>query len=432
MKVQKKSATLKSFNKFITNYDTLRPFLRYISYGCYHKSYIAKRLGQSERTYEDNWKRLCSCLPDDRRQSVRHGRIEIHSLKGDAYRGTGNFLARTYGIRAIHEKKAVALLVILQILAAAKRPLTISQIQAHAIFDGKENLPLAIETCKNRTWQRYVKELREQGVLRAEKGRTYRLADNPFESFSTEEICALIYAIRFYRDCAILAVPGHFLEAKLRTMCPALPTEQEMRPLFQFKHAAFTRILDDEILHAILFCMEEKTALTFLRAGRKRQMMPLAVITDFYVGRQYMLAAEHVKNRGKIGTAPSFHSFVKIRIEDMQDAAPQPLGEKTEVPLLHEDGGHVLRLDFFYKEKNEREELERRIRRRFPEAFIEVVSVGVLRLHLKVHDELSLMPWMRTFYPQISVCGTSRANLQNRMENDLKEALENYGIHPSV
>lgn len=40
-------------NKYIGDYDTLRPFLRYISLGCYNKQYFQKHLGINARTYED-------------------------------------------------------------------------------------------------------------------------------------------------------------------------------------------------------------------------------------------------------------------------------------------------------------------------------------------------------------------------------------------
>ena len=36
-------------NRFIGDYDTVRPLLRYISYGCYHKSFLVERLGQCAR-----------------------------------------------------------------------------------------------------------------------------------------------------------------------------------------------------------------------------------------------------------------------------------------------------------------------------------------------------------------------------------------------
>ncbi len=32
----------REWNKYIADYDKLRMFLRYISYGCYHKQYLAR------------------------------------------------------------------------------------------------------------------------------------------------------------------------------------------------------------------------------------------------------------------------------------------------------------------------------------------------------------------------------------------------------
>lgn len=61
----------RGWNKYIADYDKLRMFLRYISYGCYHKQYLARQLGQSARSYEDNWARVRSFLPEDRLQAVR-------------------------------------------------------------------------------------------------------------------------------------------------------------------------------------------------------------------------------------------------------------------------------------------------------------------------------------------------------------------------
>lgn len=62
-----------SANRFIGDYDTVRPLLRYISYGCYHKSFLVERLGQSARAYEENMARLRFFLPEGSLQSSRKG-----------------------------------------------------------------------------------------------------------------------------------------------------------------------------------------------------------------------------------------------------------------------------------------------------------------------------------------------------------------------
>ena len=107
----------RGWNKYIADYDKLRMFLRYISYGCYHKQYLARQLGQSARSYEDNWARVRSFLPEDRLQAVRQGHREIHSLKGDSYHSSFNDLARTYAIKSLKSSSAFALLCLLQVFS---------------------------------------------------------------------------------------------------------------------------------------------------------------------------------------------------------------------------------------------------------------------------------------------------------------------------
>lgn len=113
----------RGWNKYIADYDKLRMFLRYISYGCYHKQYLARQLGQSARSYEDNWARVRSFLPEDRLQAVRQGHREIHSLKGDSYHSSFNDLARTYAIKSLKSSSAFALLCLLQVFLGQGCPL---------------------------------------------------------------------------------------------------------------------------------------------------------------------------------------------------------------------------------------------------------------------------------------------------------------------
>lgn len=108
----------REWNKYIADYDKLRMFLRYISYGCYHKQYLARQLGQSARSYEDNWARVWFFLPEDRLQAVRQGHRDIHSLKGDSYHSAFNDLVRTYAIKSLKSSAAFALLCLLQVFSS--------------------------------------------------------------------------------------------------------------------------------------------------------------------------------------------------------------------------------------------------------------------------------------------------------------------------
>lgn len=457
-----KDEKLKTFNKFITDYDTLRPFLHYISYGCYHKRYIAKQLGQSTRTYEDNWQRVRSCLPEDRRQSTRQGRTEIHSLKGDAYQNAGNFLARTYQIRALQEETACYLLTLLQLLGAAASPYTLHKIR-NTYLDGKEPMPAALENVSNRTIQRQLDALADQGLLRRQKNGPggairYELAPDPLAGLTAEQVDSLHHAIVFYRCISMLSVPGYFLEETLRAMYPG--AEKPSIPC-QFKNSAVTRILDDEILNRIVFCLENEAPLRFVHRGKERLALPLEIITDFYTGRQYMSAMEGTlpqhkkrkaskakaaaKNAGETKAAAAarkaqaqlaekgkaFSRHIVIPLEDMTKAEEQPEIKAAETALRPPRPPHDLVLHFFYRHENECAKIKEQIRQRFPEAVLEETSGGILRAALQAPDTHRLIPWLRTFYPKLAACGTEKAHLAEKMENDLEEALKNYGLCPA-
>ena len=102
-------------NRFIGDYDTVRPLLRYISYGCYHKSFLVERLGQSARAYEENMARLRFFLPEGSLQSSRQGRREVYRFEGDSYRITDDFLAYTYRIKALKNTTAFCLIGLLRV-----------------------------------------------------------------------------------------------------------------------------------------------------------------------------------------------------------------------------------------------------------------------------------------------------------------------------
>ena len=246
----------RGWNKYIADYDKLRMFLRYISYGCYHKQYLARQLGQSARSYEDNWARVRSFLPEDRLQAVRQGHREIHSLKGDSYHSSFNDLARTYAIKSLKSSSAFALLCLLHVFsgkaarsgrearladAADTNGANASAGACSAADDGRGFLdektllhyelvptdrpfPKRVEDISRSTLHRYLCDLTDQGLLerREESGRySYRLAPDILGGLRADEASALLAAIAFYRNVSLLGIPGYFLEQSLRAAYPA-------------------------------------------------------------------------------------------------------------------------------------------------------------------------------------------------------------------
>lgn len=217
-------STSRGFNKYIANYDKLRSFLRYISYGCYHKKYLAHQLNQSTRSYEDNWARVRFFLPENRLQAIRDGHREIHSLKGDSYRSSFNDLAKTYEIKTLTSSAAFALICILQVFSTSNEPIDEASLYQYELVPTDNYFPSKFTDISRSTLHRYLKELTNQGILicHNKNGRFfYQLAPNYLPKLTNSEVSWLQDAIAFYRNISLLGVPGYFLAQTIHELYPA-------------------------------------------------------------------------------------------------------------------------------------------------------------------------------------------------------------------
>ena len=408
-------------NRFIGDYDTVRPLLRYISYGCYHKSFLVERLGQSARAYEENMARLRFFLPEGSLQSSRQGRREVYRFEGDSYRIADDFLAYTYRIKALKNTTAFCLIGLLQILGAAEEALDVTTIFEYELMSGKA-IPEGMEDLSRRTVQRYLQDLEEQGVVRKaeENGRfLYRLADDPLVRLSPEETASLCRAASFYRAMTQFSLPGCFIEDALQCR----RQEKETRPLSQFKHRATAHLLDDEVVFQCLTCLEERREMTFSygEGAQKLRVVPLRLVSDMYTGRRYVLAARLPAKGGRRAQGSQM-----FRLDLMQKVRTGKAWAGELPPFAAKE--HELRIEFFPKREAAGAAVKGRVLARFPEAAIEE-GQGRLLVRLKVADALSLLPWLRTFWPLAHVSLPQSPHLAERLKEDLEEALENYGEH---
>ena len=429
--VASKKSRGRGWNKYIADYDKLRMFLRYISYGCYHKQYLAQHLGQSARSYEDNWARVRFFLPEDRLQAVRQGHREIHSLKGDSYHSAFNYLAQTYAIKSLTASAAFTILCLLQVFsdrAASEKDagfLDETTLLQYELIPTDRPFPAQIEDISRSTLHRYLSDLTTQGLLerRQENGRySYRLAPDLLDGLSTKEVSTLLAAIAFYRNISLLSVPGYFLEQSLLTQYPEASRGEIP---CQFKHMTITRILDDNVLYGLAYCIVQHCAVHFTYRGKSISAVPLRLVTNFEAGRQYLLAIRKRRTVSRNFTIAQWY-----RIDFIQEVRPARV--IREQPAVTPSERNALQLAFHYDSVQEREHLIYRIREHEPEAVICDAGNGTLHVTLEVVDELKLMPWLRTFYPVVRIEQDGPAHLSKRMKRDIEEALDHYGIRPTL
>lgn len=412
--------------KYIGIYDTLRPFLRYIAYGCYHKSYLMQKLGQSARIYEDNLARLRFFLPADKIQTTRHGHKEIHTLKGDIYQHNDHYLAKTYQIKALKPKAAFYLFSLLQIFSAADAPLDETTLLQQKLTPTDRPRPSGIKDISRSTMNRYLNELVQLGLVERIPGKGryyYQKSSRTFSGLSCSETSQLQSIVNFYAHISPLVLPGIFLKNYLDD----LNQPDKQNNLIQVKHYSIDKIIDEEILHLLNYCIGQKLIIIFTYRSKEISAVPLKLLIDCYEQRQYLDAL------GK--TSPDGHHYnilQKFRIDlitNLRPGPPAPDCYNLPAPVLH-------KLSFQLKTttSQETQNIKYRILQRFPQAELSVGDIDehIMLCTLSIQDDLNLLPWLRTLYPFICPHTISSSLLRQRLIADLKEALTNYGIYPPV
>lgn len=425
------------FLYYIKDYDTWRPFLQLLSYGCYHKVFVGKKLHLSARTYDQHWARVRFFLPEDRLHVTRRGHQEIHSLQGDSYQASLNYLARTYELHAVTGKKAFYFLALLSALQHTESPLDENTITSHVLAPINKPLPKGIASVSRSSVHRHLKELSDLGLIACTQqgGHTSYLAVpcDPLSTLDSAELEELCSAIRAYRTFSHLAAPGYLLEP---TLCQHSPACGAAAPILQLKHIAPARILDDAVADALLYCIEHRCACTFVYRNENflRHALPQRLLTDFHTGRQY-LEALAPRNKAAVYTLSQRYRLDQIAKVSVGSKIPVP--KKTPSPTREPA---PLTLLFHPKDKKDAAHIRYRLRQRFPserELTLSCRDDGVLRATLRLKDAPALVPWLRTFFPILEIPTSQDKHaqlLRRKMIDDLEEALANYEsrIYPPV
>lgn len=212
------------FLYYIKDYDTWRPFLQLLSYGCYHKAFVGKKLHLSDRTYDQHWARVRFFLPEDRLHVTRRSHREIHSLQGDSYQASPNYLARTYELHAITGKKAFYFLALLSALQHTKSPLDENTLTNQVLVPIDKPLPDGIGTVSRSSVHRHLKELSDLRLIicTQRNGHAFYTAySHPLTKLCAGELDELRAAVCAYRTFSRLGASG---------ICSKTPSATFLRP----------------------------------------------------------------------------------------------------------------------------------------------------------------------------------------------------------
>ncbi len=420
---------------YIKDYDVWRPFLQLLSYGCYHKAFIVKKLQVSGRTYDQHWARVRFFLPKDRLHVTRLGHQEIHSLQGDSYHAADNYLARTYRLHALTDKKAFYFLTLLSALQHTQIPLDENTLTSQVFAPLDRPLPEGITDISRSSVHRHLGELSDLGLISCvqENGHAaYRAAEDPLDCLNPAELNALLDAVCAYRTFSHLAAPGYLLEAAIRHRRAS--SHVPAAPMLQLKHIAPSRILDDAVAYTLLCCIKQhRTCSFFYRNERtKRHALPQRLLTDFHTGRQYLEALAPKRKSDDYTLSQRYRLDQMVKVEMGKRARP---ARKASVPAARTPSPLLLR--FHVQSKREEARIRYRLRQRFPSAQrLRVIrrDAHTLEASLFQADALALVPWLRTFFPALEIPVTQDRQstfLRQKLREDLEEAIANYEKSPT-
>jgi len=409
----------KTRRKYLKQFDTILPALRSMVYGCYHRSQFQK-LGITGSAYDECLRLLRFALPDAI-ASTRQAGGNVIRLRGDAYEGAENPLARLFELKTVPLTTMVCLLLIPAVLAAEGRPLTREELldRMDTLVSQPGAAPLA-EMLESHDMlskvRRVLAALQAERLLSlatSSRALTYGLPRNPLAGLTADEAAWLLTAVRFASSVAPLTLPGWQLAETLRDLYPDASLRR--RDALRFRHSNPARVLDDLLCARLLDDIRARRAVSFLYRGKKREGLPRALRTEFPYHRQYVILAQREK-RG------SESPFLISEITKLRELPADAKKRTRKRPAPRKAARLVLCL---HAEGSARTGIEQRIGDRFADVRY-TVEDGRTICRIAVQDPRRHLPWIRSLGTSVEILEETSGHLRATMQAQIEEALQAY------
>lgn len=421
--------------QFQGDFETLRRFLRPVSYGCFTPEEICTNLNIKPSRYRQLADLCRDVVPGDILDSEKDHHLQFSGSRAHSQ----NFLTTFYALKSLTQTDIYCYLVILSLLNKDKDRLSAAAIHNRCednpgypscVFNGKKKISY-------NTLKKHLQELCQLGLvkevtLNGRKNKKYELADDPFSSLSRSEAQELQDAIDFYQHAALLSVPGCYLSRLLHYRYD-LP---ERKLPCRFQNANFSRVLDEETawqwLQAIhyqrkYYQAQDVFASCSYRKSPQEKLQkvflgsPYALYTDdLGGGRQQLISMlphpRHTRTSRRIDEIRDLKFGIFDRIQTGTRYAPKLPKQKTS----------HLQLVFHYPDETAKQKLQQRIREELPLAAPAFTTVDSSSFRCTLNapkDFYHLLPLFRTFFPWIDilVSGKQRGIIKEKISAALKE-----------
>lgn len=301
-----------------------------------------------------------------------------------------------------------------------------------------------------------VKELVDLGILVSVSKDYYRLSSDIFADLSSDELSDLQLMVQFFYNCSFLTVPGFYLSSTIAEYSQAnflsetdnFFNKQE-NPVFFYKNNRLQTVIDDDIMWTLLNAIHRKEVVHFTyksKSGALQEydILPMKIVIDKQYGRQYFFGYNYSYNNfimHRISAITNISISKKIKPEHrfcfISDNEKEQDIHYIYNKLYNENIHNVWNIALgeteinvhitFSFPKKEYGMLFSQLKSSLHHGKIRELENGVIDFNIITKNELELVPWIRSFGAYAVVDSTQNPILANKIKNDWKEALAQYG-----
>ncbi len=301
-----------------------------------------------------------------------------------------------------------------------------------------------------------ISELTDLGILVNTSKDKYHLAVDLFASLDANELIDLQLMTQFFYNCSFLTIPGYYLSATIDEYAQANFVSEKTsffnkqeNPVFFYKNQRIQNVIDDDIAWSILSAIHSTNAIHYKYRSKNGflkdcTVLPMKLVIDYQYGRQYFFCYDYdfkgfnmqrLSSVSDVTVAKSINENQKFEFIDNLNSQTDIHQEYLKTYSRHiekvwniamsESTTDVL-IHFHFSPETYRKQIER-LKSTRHHGNIKELENGYIDFTVSVQSELELIPWIRSYGPSAVVDKNTNPILAERIKNDWKEALAQYG-----
>lgn len=414
--------------KFLKKLNNIRSFFRMLTKG-YLSRQDATSANISPRSHDAYTRITRMAIQDEYLMSHRKNKKVFLQYQSTMYLDCWNFLSRLLMLKNYPSQKLLFTLIVTDLLSHCTNGLRNTQISNilnqiplsidDRVFNYNELLEAGYNTdiidndiIDTQMVSRLLTDLAEIGYIQKQPGKAilYQNKENLLTQLNKNELKALYTALLFYGRVSHLPLPSYTLLEKIKIYLSDTELPQSQK-FFTFKYNRLSTILDNDIVYPLLKAIKTKQAIKITYKGKSYEGIPENLYTDSLYNRQYL----HMVLQDR---TLSCRIDQLTKIEYIKKALPiykhKPLKQK-----------HFIELRLYKKKLNPNNQFLKVLNKQPKEILTDTMEY--MDIKYKVNDPLRYIPHIRGLYPTVQLIQASTPIVKERLVDELKEALKNYG-----